>query len=176
MRLFIALLLDGAARDQLRAMQRALGQRDPGARLTRPENLHLTLAFLGEVPPGREAAVRRAMDQTPLPPLTLTFTKTGRFRRDGGDIWWAGLAANPALADVHRALTGELGRAGFPLEKRPFRPHLTLARQVDPALPLAELLPAGPFSTRVEEMHLMRSERLGGRLTYTPCYCRRANT
>ena len=48
MRLFIALLLDGAARDQLRAMQRALGQRDPGARLTRPENLHLTLAFLGE--------------------------------------------------------------------------------------------------------------------------------
>ena len=68
MRLFIALLLDGAARDQLRAMQRALGQRDPGARLTRPENLHLTLAFLGEVPPGREAAVRRAMDQTPLRP------------------------------------------------------------------------------------------------------------
>ena len=76
---------------------------------------------------------------------------------------------------MHRALTGELGWAGFPLEKRPFRPHLTLARQVDPALPLAELLPAGPFSTRVEEMHLMRSERLGGRLTYTPRYCRRAN-
>lgn len=175
MRLFIALLLEEGTRERLVDVQRRLRQLDPSARYTLPEHLHLTLAFLGEVPPPREAAVRRAMEHTAFSPLTLTFAGTGRFRRDGGDIWWVSLAPNPPLNQLHRRLTGALEREGFQLERRPFRPHLTLARQVDPRLdPRAPLLADGPFCTQVPAMHLMLSQRVDGRLRYTPRFRRPA--
>jgi len=169
-RLFIAIEFDEPTKTNITDVQRKLETFGRG-RFTHQENLHLTLAFLGEVPPARVAAVRRAMDRTAVEPMTLVFDRTGRFRRDGGDIWWIGLAKNQKLSDLQQELTKHLLEEDFALEKRPFTPHITLARQVRLTTQPAQrdLLPE-PFEAKVDGITLMLSERINGRLTYTPQY------
>lgn len=170
MRLFLAVNFDNAAKHRILAVQQRLREAAQGS-FSRPENLHLTLAFLGEVPAQRAAAARRAMEQTGAVPLHLTFDRIGFFRRDGGDIWWIGLAENPALLRLRQELCGNLIKEGFRLEERRFSPHITLARQVrlcDKADQSAIL--GAQFDTDVATISLMRSERLNGVLTYTEQY------
>ncbi|MGD9155249.1 MAG: RNA 2',3'-cyclic phosphodiesterase [Bacillota bacterium] len=128
MRLFIAVNFDRETKRKLIAVQKRLKKVGPG-NFSPPENLHLTLAFLGEVPPDRTAVVKRAMEQTAVPDLILTFDHAGCFQRDGGDVWWVGLAENRALLEMRMELCGHLSAAGFKLESRRFAPHITLARQ-----------------------------------------------
>lgn len=171
MRLFIALNFDEkeldmfeAARDRLRA---AAGK----ANYSRRENLHLTLAFLGEQPGSRlpdvEAAMRAASAGTTG--FRLSFDHAGRFRRDEGDIWWLGAAASAELSSLHRKLASELSAGGFELEKRRFTPHLTLARRVYGSADAALILPE-PVKAEVGGMSLMLSERPEGRLRYTELF------
>ena len=130
------------------------------------ENLHLTLAFLGET--DRPDGARRALSRLTGSPLALWAEGLGRFRRPEGDLCWAGIRPSPPLEAVARRLAGLLGEEGFSLEERPFRPHLTLARRL--SLPggwtpgLEVLLPPTPW--RVERLDLMESTRREGRLQY----------
>lgn len=174
MRLFLAVNFDDATKHRILAVQQRLREAAQGE-FSRPENLHLTLAFLGEVPEQKAAAVRRAMDRTGAVPLGLTFDQIGSFHRDGGDIWWIGLAQNPALLRQQQELCGNLIAGGFRLEKRRFSPHITLARRVhlQQEVDRSAILGA-PFDTSVGTVSLMRSERLSGVLTYTEQYSVRA--
>lgn len=171
MRLFVAINFQEETLDALTAVQDALRRAAPGGSYSRRENLHLTLAFLGEQPEDRLAAAREAMAAARFSPLTLIFDRLGRFRRAGGDVWWAGAAPNPALYAAQRRLARELSARGFALEERRFVPHLTLARRVpvpegpDPAGPLA-----APIEARAGRISLMLSGRPGGKLTYTELY------
>lgn len=75
-----------------------------------------------------------------------------------------------------RALAGALDRVGLWMDPKPFRPHLTLGRQVRiredfDAAAWAAGLPA--LTCRVDRLTLMRSQRLQGQLAYTPLYRRR---
>ena len=108
------------------------------------------------------------MDRTGAVPLGLTFDQIGSFHRDGGDIWWIGLAQNPALLRLQQELCGNLIAEGFRLEERRFSPHITLARRVrlQQEVDRGAILGA-PFDTSVDTVSLMRSERLSGVLTYT---------
>jgi len=169
-RLFIAIEFDQPTKTNIANVQHKLETFGRG-RFTHRDNLHLTLAFLGEVPPAKVAAIRRAMDRTAVEPMTLVFDHTGRFRREGGDIWWIGLARNQKLLDLQQELTNHLLKEGFVLEKRPFTPHITLARQVRlNAQPAQEDLLLEPFEAQVNGITLMLSERINGKLTYTPQY------
>ena len=158
MRLFFALPLSEAALDALETVQAVLRPQAPDANYTRRENLHLTLAFLGETSRVREAEA--AMEEVALPPFSFQVEGQGRF----GDLYWAGVRRCAPLWELQGELARRLRDHGFSLERRPFRPHLTLAREVRPAVeftvPRLEV-PAARFA-------LMRSERLGGRLRYTP--------
>lgn len=97
-----------------------------------PENLHLTLAFLGQLD---DADVRGAADATRAAARaagggwTVAWGSAGAFpswRRPR--VVWLGLA-NPAITTrVHGLLAAELRRRRLPVDERPFRPHLTLAR------------------------------------------------
>lgn len=171
MRLFIALNFPPETVDALVMVQERLRHAAPRGSYARRENLHLTLAFLGEQPQWRVEDVRRAMEAARFVPLTLLFDRLGRFRRPDGDIWWAGVAENAALAAVQRRLARELAGRGFDMEERRFVPHLTLARRVatPPELESAAL-PDAPVEARAERMSLMLSGRPGGRLTYTELY------
>ena len=172
MRLFIAINFDGQTKEKILAVQDRLREQGQG-KFTRRENLHLTLAFLGEVPPGRVEAIHRAMDHTAISPLSLTFDHTGRFRQEGGDLWWLGLGENEALMALQQELAGHLSTEGFPLESRPFAPHITLARQVRlTASAHPDQLLGEPFSTQIHAISLMHSQQIGGRLTYTELHRR----
>ncbi|ADY55344.1 2'-5' RNA ligase [Syntrophobotulus glycolicus DSM 8271] len=167
MRLFLAINFDAQTKEHILAVQGRLREAGRGS-FSHPENLHLTLAFLGEVEPRREAAAREALDSTAVPPMKLIFDHAGRFRREGGDIWWLGLGTNKALITLQKELSAHLQGKGFILENRRFSPHITLARQVllHKALDESQLLGI-PFGTEADTVSLMLSERVNGKLTYT---------
>jgi 2'-5' RNA ligase len=123
-------------------------------RLTRPEKWHITLAFLGEVPDEGTDHAAGVLDDVPLPgPITLRLAGGGRF----GTVLWAGLAGDvePLEAfreDVRSALVG----AGFAVDGRPFRPHLTVSYRFDRGVQQALAGYAGP-SWPVTEFALVQS-------------------
>lgn len=170
MRLFVAIELDAAVRERLAGMIERMRAMGAVGNFSRVENLHLTLAFLGET--ARGGAAGAAMRQVHHPPFFLTLSSLGRFKRSsGGDIWWAGIERSDALLSVQHALCGQLEKAGFAIDKKPFRAHITLAREVRlPAGAVQKLLqiPIEPVSFPVYHLTLMRSHRVAGVLRYTP--------
>ena len=164
LRLFIALPVDRAARREIVRLQENLWGCARGG-LTRPENLHLTLAFLGQTDPGRLDDLRGAVDRAGAEPLELAFDRLGVFRREGGDIWWLGMEESRPLMALQSRLTRELRQAGFPVEDRKFIAHLTLARRARPRCGPGKL--ERPIRARAEAVCLMRSQRLDGKLVYT---------
>ena len=93
MRLFIAINFGENELDAFEAARDRLRERAGRANYSRRENLHLTLAFLGEQPQARLPDARAAMLAAAAgsQPFTLRFERSGRFRREGGDIWWLSL-------------------------------------------------------------------------------------
>lgn len=135
-RLFFALWPDDDTRSALRRSTRAL-VRHCGGRPVPPENFHLTLAFLGNVPEERCEAVRAAADACPLAPLTLQLDRAGYF--PAAQLLWVGPRETPAaLARLAASLAQAMDSLGLRPEARAFQAHLTLARKVasPPALPV----------------------------------------
>jgi 2'-5' RNA ligase len=163
LRLFIAINFDPATKDKLLDVQRRLRASATG-NFTRPENLHLTVAFLGEV--GETAAVKRAVSDRFVQPVELEFDRVGTFRRD---LYWVGVKPGPAMDDLYRGLVEDLRRAGFSGDW-PDRlvPHITLAREV--SLHAQPDLAFEPFSRPARRLSLMKSERVAGALTYTEVF------
>ena len=169
MRLFVAILLPEPVKDALCRGISALKEQG-GGNFTRRENLHLTLAFLGETTKYREAV--KALQTVQAAPFQLTLQKTGNF----GPLIWAGAEAVPALMALQEQTAQALRSAGFRLDEKNFRPHLTLCRQFAPydRLDRRRVEQAiGVPSFRVEKISLMNSERLNGKLTYTEVYSRK---
>lgn len=130
MRLFIAIELP-------EDIKRALGRLRvdiPGARWVPAEQIHLTLAFLGEVQETTVGRLTGELSQIQTPEFNLCFTGTGCFPdRRRPRVLWIGLGPEPRLktlaARVHEAVLA----CGIPQEERPFSPHITLARLKLPA-------------------------------------------
>jgi 2'-5' RNA ligase len=168
MRLFIALQLNEAMKDSLMAAEEALRDRCRSGNFSRRENLHLTLAFLGDYPPSALKNIQRIMEKSAAGAKTfsLELSAMGRFRRPGADLWWAGVQNQPALTALAETLCANLRAAGFPLEDRPFAAHLTIARQVDAPGLRPENIPLSSAQQSVTAMSLMESSRVKGVLTY----------
>lgn len=155
MRLFVAIPLDAAMRDALTAMQREMLRQNARGSFTSPENMHLTLAFIGEYPD--PDAVLDVLP--PLRPFELKLSGFGNF----GDLWWAGLERSDALNDYVRRLRHALADADIPFDRKRFSPHITLARRVTgrPALE------APHAAMTVRRAALMRSDRGKNGMIYT---------
>lgn len=141
MRLFVALEIPAAVRENLAALVGELRvvssrSRDTRPRWVRPENLHLTLKFIGETDPRKVEGIRAALSKVRTDtPVELQFRGLGFFPHPKHPhIFWAGVKASanlsPLAADVDRVLEAQ----GFAREERPFTPHLTLARFKPPGL------------------------------------------
>lgn len=161
MRLFVAIQFSPAVRASLLDAISALRQQGAG-RFTHAENLHLTLAFIGETEnlAGAEAALDAACAGGPV---SLTVGGVGHF----GDLWWAGIRENAELAALALGVQRALRAQGFHIEKRPWKPHVTLARQWRGPRPI---LTVREVSMRAERVSLMKSERIHGKLIYTEVY------
>lgn len=128
MRLFVALTPPGEVVEELRAGTVALRQLAPDLRWTRPAQWHVTLAFLGEVGDDVVDELTRRLSRAAArhPPLSLALGGGGRF---GHQVLWTRVHGDREglrrLADSVRAAAR---RSRLPIEQRPYRPHVTLAR------------------------------------------------
>ncbi len=156
-RLFFALVPDAAARDALAVLAQDVAQA-VGGRASRAQTLHVTLAFLGNVPLAQLDALQAigAHAAAAAAPFVLTLDALGAFRAAG--VAWAGTEAVPAaLEQVFAALRELLDAGGLPTERRAFHPHVTLARRCARPLPRRGM---APVAWPVDALVLMASDTL----------------
>ena len=137
MRLFVALEAPAAVRESLASLLQTLRAVSPQIRWVRPENLHVTLKFIGEVPETKLAGVRVALASVRSEqPVTLDFRGLGFFPNEKHPrVFWAGIEASSNLKTLAAEVDGATEKLGIPRERHPFSPHLTLARFEPPRLP-----------------------------------------
>ena len=134
-RTFIAVDIDHAVRGELAKLQLRLKQAHADVRWVKPENIHLTLAFLGDVDIDRIRPLEAAMDQNlqRLEKFSLTFADTGTFGKPRRPrIIWAGINDSQPLMELQRKTTDALREAGVGFDAKPFSPHLTIGRVKSP--------------------------------------------
>jgi len=140
MRLFIGLALPQSLKDRLVPLMIGL----PGARWVPPENLHLTLRFVGEVDEREIALLDEALSTIQRAPFDLQVSGCGIFaQRRGPEAVWIGVASTPPLVDLQAAVERAAVRAGLAPEEKRFRPHITLARLKDAPQPRLQAFVAG---------------------------------
>lgn len=169
-RLFVAIDLPAAAKDQLLRLR----QHDlPPGRWARREALHLTLHFIGEVPPPVARAYQRALTAVAAPAFSLRISGLGQFPVEARPrVIWAGVVNSPALRALHEAAGQALESEGFRQERRRFQPHITLMRFKKPLrrgiasrwLQAHIDLDAGPYT--ISEFALYESELGAGGAVY----------
>ncbi len=142
MRTFIAVDLTDEIRAALAVEQsrlKAACASNPDIRWTRPEGLHLTLKFLGEVEKPRvTSAIAALQGLGNFDSFTVEVKGFGFFpdaRRPR--VFWVGLQAPAALSELAARVEAAIEPLGFSREQRPFKPHLTLARFDRPQPPTA---------------------------------------
>ena len=130
MRAFIAIDLPEALRAALAGVQEALRIAARDARWTRPDGIHLTLKFLGQISDAQTQQVVEALAQIgPFEPFSVEVKGFGFFpqaRRP--HVFWVGVVAPPALAELAECVNSHLDKIGLAREERAFAPHFTLAR------------------------------------------------
>jgi 2'-5' RNA ligase len=171
MRLFIAIALPNEAKVVLGTVADELARQADEGRLVRRENLHLTLAFIGETERVQDAleATRRAQWLGLPEPFALTIMGVGSFAKHrGAHSWWAGIEPSKPLETLAAAVKSELAEAGFTLEKRSFKPHITLARGVRTSHPL--VLAYDPLTVWATHLTLYKSDLSGPTPRYAELY------
>jgi RNA 2',3'-cyclic 3'-phosphodiesterase len=181
-RTFIALELNEALQSHLAGVIHQVAQLLPCVRWVDPSGIHLTLAFLGELD---DAQLERAIEAATLAarqvqPFTYHLTRLDIFGspRQPRVVWMGIEESSGTLTRLHSILQHELARSGFEPDKRPFSPHLTLARIKAPLAPddqqrLQELLTGkqsgivSPHGYTVEYVNVMKSELLRSGAHYT---------
>lgn len=175
MRLFVALEIPSAVRESLAELIRELRPIASQAKWVRAENLHVTLKFIGEVANEKLKVIRTALGQvrTELQ-VTLDFCGLGFFPNEKHPrVLWVGIKASANLS----VLAAEIERATEELcilrEKRPFSPHLTLARFESTRLSdpfrsaIAENAAREFGSLRTNQFHLIESKLKPSGAEYT---------
>lgn len=160
-RLFFALWPAPPVRAALAAAAAALDL--DGGRPVAHANLHLTLAFLGEVAPATAAALCAEDAITEVPPFALAIDAAGWWRTNGA-AWLAPRLVPPDLTRLQLALCAQLAARGMTLEARAFAPHVTVARGVRTAPPPRA---ATVVRWRVADYVLARSDTAAGGARYT---------
>jgi 2'-5' RNA ligase len=125
MRLFVGIELAWTVRERLALLAGGV----PGARWVPPENFHLTLRFIGEVPGHRAEEIYHALAALHAPRFELSLAGVGTFSKGGREVaLWVGVERNPRLEHLQSKVETALRRAGLEPERRRFAPHVTLAR------------------------------------------------
>lgn len=127
-RLFFALWPDDAVTLKLARYRLELARACEG-RAVRPDTLHITLVFIGEVSETRVAELAACAGRVTARGFDLVVDTAGCF--ETAHVGWLGCSQPPAaLFDLQLALRTEAAQAGFGSDARPFKPHLTVVRNV----------------------------------------------
>ena len=161
MRLFIAIRLNDEMIRSVTAVQKAFRSCHVRGNYTPSENMHVTLAFIGEY--SDPDAVMAAMETVSFSAFRISMERLGCF----GDVWWAGIENSREMGSLAAGLRHSLAEADVPFDRKRFRPHVTFLRK--PAfdggrIPEADVVPA---TMRVDHFCLMRSDRGKNGMIYT---------
>lgn len=170
-RLFIAASLAPAQHVKLLQAQKNLSLLAETMSITKPENLHMTLRFIGEVDRNISRRIRQELQQISVEEIdkfTARILKLDRFIRRDGDLVYAELEVSPALQELVDQLERVIRSITKP-ESKPWLAHVTLARRVtfknrQPKLPIIE----SETHQVLDGIHLYRSEFTPQGMRYTP--------
>lgn len=149
MRVFVGIPLPADARERLASLCSGL----PNARWVRPENLHVTLRFIGDIDDGRVEDLDSLLAAISSAAFPMTLSGVGCFERGRAvSAVWAGIEAGTAIGHLYEKVESAVVRAGFEPEHRKFKAHVTLARlrntpvrRVGDFLQAREAFVHGPF-------------------------------
>ncbi|MCZ8519297.1 MULTISPECIES: RNA 2',3'-cyclic phosphodiesterase [Paenibacillus] len=178
LRLFAAVGLPGELKASLGEWMHRMKGTVPFRKWVHPEDLHITLQFLGEVGASRSREIEQALEVTAARsrPFQLQLGSIGTFGKTSApSILWVGLSGElEELRVLHEQVEKAMSGVGFQAEERKFQPHITLARtyqgihswdreqQINTSLPEACLVP-----WQTDQLILYRS-RLGHQPMYEP--------
>ena len=170
MRLFYAIELDFFSRDRIKHAVQELRYHTTAGRWSYPDNYHLTVQFLGEYDadalPEFERILRSAAN---VPAFTLELHGWGSFGQRN-EIIWLGADLEPSLVLLAQNLASRLREKKMSFDDRPFKPHLTIGRQVrmkdEAGADLAALWHGPTIKAEIRMVSLMESTRVNDRLVY----------
>jgi 2'-5' RNA ligase len=174
-RLFIAIEIPQTIRTTFAALLKEFRAIAPQVKWVRAENLHVTLKFLGETEPAKLGALQNVLSVVrSTEPVNLEFRGLGFFPNEKRPrVFWAGMEASANLKTLASDIDQAVHRLGFPLEDRPFTPHLTLARFQPPGIPpkllhtIQEKSAQAFGSLLAREIHLIESKLKPAGAEYT---------
>nr|WP_295682234.1 RNA 2',3'-cyclic phosphodiesterase [uncultured Lachnoclostridium sp.] len=174
MRIFIAINLTEELKVKLYEQITELKQQSVKGNFTRKENLHLTLAFLGEVGENQLKKLNNVIEQFEFSKFTIEFSNMSSFRNGDEFLPWIGIVANANLHQLHDQLIKELKAAGFTPDDKEFTPHITLGRKVILKSNSERNINGRLIGKEmmVSTISIMKSDRSSGILTYTEIYRR----
>ena len=179
MRLFIAINFNDDIKEELENNIEDLKDEAKRGNFSLIDNLHLTLAFIGELDKRNLQTVKDAMiyavSNFEYGPFEILLGDFGRFkgRRGGEYLYWRGLAKSEELNVLQRSIVRQLAYLDIPVDEKPFKPHITLARSCVLYEDFdEEYYCDGLFdeSMTVKSIELMQSEVINGRTVYTTIY------
>lgn len=161
MRIFIAIRFTEAFKSSILDAQDGLKEYGVKGNYTQPENLHLTLAFIGETE--RVEEIKAAVDAVKFEPFVIRTGKMGCFNGRSRVIW-LGIEGEDKVKAIAQQLRRNLDQRGIEYAKGKFSPHITLVRQPSE---MSFDIDVESESMTVSKIYVMKSERINGRLVYT---------
>ena len=158
MRLFVAIELSEDMKKTIGGTLHALKQQGVRGRYVPLQNLHVTLAFIGET--DRPDAVREALRGVSFKPFKLALSDMGTF----GDLLWVGMKGNQAFSGAAKAVRDALDEAGISFDKKKFSPHITVIRKMSGNW---KKVPAPKGQMMVKKISLMKTTFKDGKPVYT---------
>jgi 2'-5' RNA ligase len=174
-RAFIGIDLDPECKKYIFDLQQRLRKYAVRGRWKHSSNFHLTLKFLDEISPARKELIDARLHEICKAQKTfsLEVSEAGIFRgRDVIRVLWLGLGGSlDTLRQLAAGIDESVSGLGFPLERRPFTPHITIGQDIIFQCPFDEIKDAvgrisyGPME--VKTVNLFKSEQLQNKRIYT---------
>lgn len=161
MRLFIAIELSPEAKQLVKDVQDTFRWQHVGGNYTPEENLHITLAFIGEY--GDPDRVLKALNSVSFSPFEVTLDIVGCF----GDLWWLGASESKTLDALAGKVRHALADAEIPYDRKKFKTHVTILRKPVYRGRQISHMTIEPVMMQVVRIRLMRSTRGKNGMIYT---------
>lgn len=161
MRLFIAIQLNEEAKQQVERVKDTLLWQNIRGNYTPRENLHLTLAFIGEC--GNSDKVLELLESISFKPFTVTMNRICC----SDQLWWAGFESSLELDNLAQQIRRTLGDGDIPYDKKKFSPHVTILKKPDYSYGRFSQIQVTPLSFLVSGFSLMQSTVGKNSMIYT---------
>ena len=175
-RTYIAISISDEARSAISSLIRKLKEIESSIRWVDPENLHLTLKFIGEIEEVRLQNLKKALDKSLDEIAVFRYTLSGKgcfpnYKRPR--VLWIGVNdLEEKMNILHQQIENEFHAVNIPREKRKFKPHLTIGRvkqnrKPGEILSKFEQFQLGQFEVNIPDVYLMKSDLLPTGAKYT---------